>query len=167
LLDESHNDQKLTAKGAIWSIWPDGKLWGRSVELQKFVESLNSRFDSRYRPGKIAMCLPTDSHYEARELSDIYYGTGALFQGVNIPFGNSQTEILLIPGTLVVTLIHLTREGFGNLTLPIGYASTDEKYIKAVEREVTSWGKDESNFNAYFPSSKQDKTNDLINKILG
>lgn len=162
--------QKLNANGIVWSVSQDEKLWGRSREFSDFIDALNERLDGRKLPGKVVLGLDVKSYSEARQIQDIYNFSKPEFQGISKPFVNSDTEIFIVPNCLVACLFHIKSEEFGNLTVPIGYVSTDSKYIRAVQSKLNNWIADENNFNFYLRntsgSSKEECSNILLSKLI-
>ena len=160
--------QKLDANGIIWSVSQDDKLWGRSREFSDFIEALNERLDGRRSPGKVVLGLEVNSPQEAQKIQDIYNFSRPEFQGVDTPFINRDSEILLVPDCLVACLFHIEHQEFGALTVPIGYVSTDLKYVRAVQSKVKAWVANERKFNSYFSRSysRDEFKNLLISKVL-
>ncbi len=151
LLNEGYGEKnKIPAKGGLWNVWTDNKIWGRTIEVESFVRDLKLRFDSRYKPGQIALCLSADSFQEGYALEKIYKRANLPLQGISIPYVNTQTEILWIPGVLFTCLFHIEDNNFGNQTIPVGYATTDPDRIAQVASNVANWIKDESSTNDYF-----------------
>lgn len=155
MLDEIvGEDNKVQSHGAIWSVDPDRKMWGRSSDMAYFVKKMKSRFDERFKPGEISLCLSAPSHRIARSYRDQYWRAEAAFQGVNSTFGGSQTELFLIPETILVTIFHIIDERFGNQTIPIGYVTTDANRIERVSNRLTKWISNENMRNNFFEAQR-------------
>lgn len=151
LLDgEVGEEEFLPARGAIWSVCVDGKMWGRCPDLEVFAESIKSRLDPRRSLGSVALCLHVDTKRQANELSNLYRSPSISLLGVSSPFGNTQTEVLLIPDVLVACLFHHYDDNFGNLTVPLGYVTTDGAQIDAVHRKLIEWSKSTNSLNDLF-----------------
>lgn len=167
-LDENDHRRKLNANGIIWTLSQDEKLWGRSREFSDMIEGLNDRLDGRKAPGRVVLGLQVNSLQEARQVQDFYNFSKPEFQGVVSPFVNKDTELLLIPDCLVACLFHIKRADFGSLTIPVGYVSTDPKYVRAVQSKVKNWIADDRSFNTYLRrgSSKEEFNNFIIAKVL-
>lgn len=155
MLDEIvGEDSKVQSRGAIWSIDPDRKMWGRSSDMAYFANQVKSRFDERFKPGNISLCLCTPSHYIAKNYRDQYWRTEAAFQGVNSTFGGSQTELFLIPETILVSIFHISDDRFGNQTIPIGYVTTDSNRINRVGNRFAEWISGEQVRNKFFETHR-------------
>ncbi|PLW66906.1 hypothetical protein [Pseudohalioglobus lutimaris] len=166
---ESESNGKCDAKGALWLSCPDNKTWGRGNDLHELEDLINKRIDSRYKPGRVVHCMQADSFREANNLKSIYHRPGMQFQGVSKAFVSQNVEILLVPDFFVATLFHLTPPGWGKLTVPVGYMSCDDKYVKAVQSSVRAWADDEANFNSYYiqgGNRNQKFSRELIDKVL-
>jgi hypothetical protein len=137
LLDYRFGDKgKLPSKGILWNIEPSDKIWGRCPELESFISSLEQRLDERRHPVKTVLAVPVSSVPEAFKVRDRYGIRGCKFQGMNKSIGNSQTEILIIPGALVACTFHFLFEHHYPLTLPIGFVTTDEKRVERIDTEM-------------------------------
>jgi hypothetical protein len=146
---------KWDCKGAIWVSSPEDKTWGRGDDIHELASQINRRIDSRYNPGKLVHCMSVDSIQEARELNGIYYSPATKLQGVSNDFGNGSIEVVLVPNVFVATIFHYRPPGYGRLTFPFGYMSTDQRYVKAVQNGVHNWALQESNFNSYFQTQTE------------
>jgi len=174
LLDElqtqgiDEGQKKLDANGIIWTVSQDDKLWGRSREFSDFIDALNERLDGRKSPGKVVLALEVSSVQEARQVQDIYNFSKPEFQGVDAPFINRDSEILLVPDCLVACLFHIKHQEFGSLTIPIGYVSTDSKYVRAVHSKIKAWVADDRKFNSNLRRSppRDEYNNLIISKVL-
>jgi hypothetical protein len=169
LLGGAEGREKLRAKGGLWSVCPDGKLWGRTAALQALVSEINARFDSRYRPGRIVLCLAVESLVEARKLDNFYNSAGAALQGTVAPFCNTDTEVLVIPGVLAVSLFHAKQPSFGGLSVPVGFASTNPEVMAALQERVQEWTEDASNLNTYLKRGKpkpEEKANAVVTRLF-
>lgn len=161
---------KIQSHGAVWSVDPDRKMWGRSSDIAYFANQVKSRFDERFKPRAISLCLFTPSHYIARNYRDQYWRTEVGFQGVNSTFAGFRTELFLIPETILVSMFHISDERFGNQTIPVGYATTDSNRISRVLNRFAEWICDERNRNKHFENnrdSEENVFNAITKKIVG
>ncbi len=155
LLDLKYGkDKKIPAVGALWSSYADGRFWGRSSSFTDFTGAIKKRFDHRYKPGEIVLCMSFDEgdRDNINEIKNIfdYQTTKVHLQGMDVPFGNIQCELFLIPGVVVACLFHLNMAGFGNQTIPLGFVSTNEKLVAKIQSELRSWNENSDIFNYMF-----------------
>jgi len=167
LLNDEYGDKnKIPAKGGIWNVWTDHKIWGRTIEMENFIRDIKSKFDSRYKPGKIVLCLSVDSIKEGFELEQIYKRADLPLQGISVPYVNTQTEIFWIPNVLFACLCHFEDSNFGNQTIPIGYVTTDPNRIAQVETNIINWVRDKSTMNDHFERRGVKEDKKIFNKII-
>lgn len=164
--DKFGEDNKISTKGAIWSIYPEDKIWGRGPELETFIRSIETRYDERRKPERTIIVSQVDCLQSAFSIRDRYSITGVNFQGVNKMPGNSQCEILLIPNVLVACIFHFTVEDYYPLTLPIGYVSTNEERITQVQEELTKFFNNPALTNSYFERKSVKEENFVLNSKL-
>jgi hypothetical protein len=143
-------DAKIPSKGILWSIEPSNKVWGRGPELETFLQSLEQRLDERKRPVGTVLAVNVQSKQEAFKVKDLYGITKCEFQGLNKHIGNGQVEILLIPGVLLVCTFHSLIENHYPLTLPLGFVTTDEDRIRAVQDYLVPVFNNPASSNFYF-----------------
>tara|TARA_R110000737_G_scaffold345336_1_gene373722 strand:- start:3310 stop:4755 length:1446 start_codon:yes stop_codon:yes gene_type:complete len=168
LIDYKFGDEaKIPGKGILWSVEPSDKIWGRCPELESFIQSLDMRLDERRKPFKTILASKVSSVSDAFQMRDRYGIIKCNFQGLNKNIGNSQVEILLIPGVIVACTFHFLIENHYPLSLPIGFMSTNEKKINQVSEALNSVFENRAITNSYFEKRDVDPENTVLeSKIL-
>lgn len=169
LLDDKYGDgNKIPAIGCLWSTYADGRFWGRSTSFTYFTNTIKKRFDNRFKPGEIVLCMSFEEEdwgqiKEIRNLFD-YNHTKVHLQGMYVPFCNIQTELFLIPGVIVACLYHFNLAGFGNQTIPLGFISTNTDFLMHIQSEVRAWNENHDVFNDTFENKQVPQKDSIFNK---
>lgn len=161
-------DDKITKNGAIWIIEPENKTWGRSSEFLSFVTEINELFDQRKKSTGIAMVIPCASKQEAWELDSYSFATDKKIrlQGVNEVFVSENIEVFYIPNVILVALFHYCLEDNRKLTLPIGFATTNNDKMRKINSEVKKWINSEKVANSFFESNQKDRNNTVLSTLI-
>ncbi|WP_416305870.1 hypothetical protein [Neptunicella sp. SCSIO 80796] len=165
------NEAKVPGKGILWNIEPSDKVWGRCPDAESFLQSLEQRLDERKRPLRTVMTIKVNSKSDSFKVKERYGIFRCDFQGLNKHIGNSQVEILLIPGVLVACSFHFILENNYPLTLPIGFVTTAEDRITNVENALRQALGNPAHSNEYFEKFDVERDNTVLEskifKILG
>jgi hypothetical protein len=139
LLDMVRQEKKIKASGVLWIGSPKEKVWARSSAIDEFSEKVATRLDSRTSSGQLSMLLAAENKKEAYKLNRLYSSKAIRVSEVSSPFINHDTEILLVPGLMVVSLMHMRKENFGHCTMPVGFVSFAPKYIDPIQNRIAKW----------------------------
>jgi len=155
----------ISSPGAIWSITPQEKLWGRGQEIASMVRSLEERFSKGSRNKGVVLLMPSSNPQEAFSMSNIFSPITKNIQGVHNPWCNSQTEILLIPNVLVACLIHFNA-GDDGITIPLGFVSTNDSIISDISKNIHDWSMMGHNINDHFEKRDNKVENTIFESVL-
>jgi dsRNA-specific ribonuclease len=155
----------ISSPGAIWSITPQEKLWGRGQEISSMVKSLEERFSNGSSNKGLVLLVPSSSPQEAFSMSNVFSPITKNIQGVHNPWCNSQTEVLLIPNVLVACLIHFNA-GDNGITIPLGFVSTNDSLISDISKNIHDWSMMDNNINDHFEKRDNKAENSIFESVL-
>ena len=150
------NKEKLLP-GALWFSNINNKTWGRTESFSKIVSVINKIFDKRNKNSELVINTLATNHKEAFELSKIYDGSRAKFQSCTNLFESDQIEILLIPDVLVASIYHFNVMELRELTVPVGFISSDKDKIEEITKNIREWSlKPQTKFLPHFEKDNTD-----------
>lgn len=167
--EDDNSYKKKLLPGALWFTTPNNKSWGKYNRFSDLVKVINNIFDGRNKNAKLTLCTPCNSHDEAYSIGRMYEQTGIRLQGCNSVFDSQNIEILVIPEILVISLYHFVTNDLRNLTVPVGYITTDKDKVKKVTQKLNRWLTN-SKFNSYFDQyNKRQNASSLstVDSVLG
>lgn len=160
------NGAKVPGKGILWSIEPSDKLWSRCPESEAFLQSLEQRLDDRRRPTRTVLSVKASSRSDSFRIRDLYSILKCDFQGLNKHIGNSQVEILIIPGVMVACSFHFLLGNYYPLTLPIGFVSTNKDRVENVEKNLREVFSNQAITNEYFEKLGVDTSKSILTTTI-
>ena len=125
--------------GALWFANFDKKTWGRTSALKEVVEMINNIFDKRNRNASLVINTSCSNRDEAFQLNQAYNDSNAVFQSCSNLFDSERIEVLLIPDVLVATFLHFPVIDVRELTVPIGFVSTNKTKIETITKKIQKW----------------------------
>ena len=125
--------------GALWFANFDKKTWGRTSALKEVVEMINNIFDKRNRNASLVINTSCSNREEAFQLNQAYNDSNAVFQSCSNLFDSERIEVLLIPDVLVATFLHFPVIDVRELTVPIGFVSTNKAKIETITKKIQKW----------------------------
>ena len=162
--DDEGVPKKVLLPGALWFASFEGKSWGKTDGFSRIVEVINNVFDKRNKRAGLVLCTPCDTEEEAYNIKNTYKRTGAKLQSCDSIFGSDNTEILIIPGLLAITLYHFSTDDCRDLTIPVGHVTTDKDKIKSITKNIEKWSK-ASKFHEYFEGNTAYKDHVSFNVV--
>jgi len=144
------NKEKLLP-GALWFTNLDNKTWGRTSSLINIVSIINKIFDKRNKNAALVINTFAPNEDETFKLSKIFDSSNAKFQSCSNIFGSNQIEILLIPDVLVAASFHFEVMELRELTVPIGFITSDKDKIEEITKKIRKWSlESNTNFSPHF-----------------
>jgi hypothetical protein len=143
------NREKLIP-GALWFPSKNYRTWGRTKLFRDNIQLINKIFDKRNKNANLVICTDT-SENDSYEFTKTYGDAKAKFQNCSTLFNNNQIEVLLIPDVLVITLFHFDIIDLRELTIPIGFVTTNKEKIEEITKNIRKWSYDSStDFHPFF-----------------
>lgn len=157
---------KQKTSGLIWLTAADSYTWGRTKDLAVLVESITGLFDKSNNSSEAVLVIPCASKQESYNQRKIHQNIQASLIGCEKKFGGESCEVLLIPNIMVICLHHHQLSDDRNISLPVGYVSTDSEVIQSVTKKIVKWSEAEAAFNNYFERVHTDEKDTVLNKYF-
>jgi hypothetical protein len=139
MIKRASKKSKNYSKGALLFANLDEKTWGKTRSLLNLVEIVSQTFsDPEY---EFVINTPCDNKNkdEVFSIQSKYEISGAKLHSCGNIFNSAQIELLIIPDILVASLFHYKIEDNRELSLPIGFVSTDSDSIERITKEAKRW----------------------------
>ena len=139
MIKRASKKSKNYSKGALLFANLDEKTWGKSRSLLNLVEIVSQTSNSSDYEFVINTPCDNKNKDEVFSIQSKYEISGAKLHSCGNIFNSTQIELLIIPGVLVASLFHYKIQDNRELSLPIGFVSTDADTIERITKETKSW----------------------------
>jgi len=139
MIKKASKVSKNYANGALLFANIDEKTWGKTSSLRLLVEIVGQTFrDSQGRLVINTLCKSNDRD-EIFNLKKSYNKSNVELHSCGNIFESSQIELLIIPDILVASLFHYKIKDNRELSIPVGFASTNIEAIERITKEAKKW----------------------------
>jgi hypothetical protein len=109
--------------------------------LRELSEIVGQTFNGSEGQFVINTSCSSKDRDEIFSIKSRYENSGVKLHSCGNIFNSTQIELLIIPDILVASLFHYKIEDNRELSLPIGFASTNADTIERITKEAKNWSK--------------------------
>ncbi len=142
LVSRIENATEVKSNPFSW-IAPSDPFWSKSnrlaVALSDFLHKAETKEKKLYAPRLYVPILDADDQRSRRQWKQEIDPYSSNARGLVEGFLGGNVEVLLFEGELVVIIYHLSAPESYPVTLPIGFISTDKKFVGVIEKVVNGY----------------------------
>ena len=148
LIRRSLKKSKNYANCALLFANIDEKTWGKTWSLRELSEIVGQTFNNSEGRFIINTVCNSKNPDEIYKIQKNYENSTIKLHSCGNLFDSTQIELLIIPDILVASLFHYKIEDNRELTIPIGFISTNIDAIERITSETKKWSQSsKSKFN--------------------
>jgi hypothetical protein len=160
------NDRQENS-GLVWLTNSESKTWGKTADLNKFVDDVYNLFDKRKKTSKVVLGMACETVQESMNLRNNFWKlSNAELMDLPAKFGGSDAEFMIIPGIMVASLFHFQPDEQRGISLPVGYISFEPKFVSEVSSKLLDWTTLQPMYNDFFEKKGVMEDQKVRNKCL-